>query len=348
VNITIKDVAKEAKVAPSTVSRVISDSPRISEKTKIKVRKVIDELGYHLNHNARVLVQSKTQTIGIVMKNSTSESMHDPFFPEAVRGISAYCSKMEFNITLTTGESEEAIFQDVIKMVQGKRVDGMIVSYSKKGDQVVPYLVEKGIPFVLIGSPFENHNEVMYVDNNNLEAAKEATTHLINLHHARIGFIGGDWDYEVSAARYNGYKAALSEHGLIYDEQYSKHDNSTQVLEDMVNDLMDLAYPPTGLVVTDDLVSLHVLQVLGKRGIQVPHDVSIISFNNARIAQLSIPPLTSVDTQIYQLGYESAKSLIEEINEPSELKKSVVIPTEIKQRESSGNYLNAPPVLSDE
>ncbi|HLS61373.1 MAG TPA: LacI family DNA-binding transcriptional regulator [Virgibacillus sp.] len=346
-SVTIKDVAKEANVAPSTVSRVLSDSPRISEKTKIKVRKVIDELGYHLNHNARVLVQKKTQTIGIVMKNSTSESLHDPFFPEVVRGISAYCSKMEFNLTLTTGESEEDIFQDVIKMVQGKRVDGMIVSYSKKGDQVVPYLVEHGIPFVLIGSPLENHNEVMYVDNNNVEAAREATTHLINLNHERIGFIGGDRDYQVSVARYNGYKTALIENKLIYDEQYSKHDNSTQVLEQMVNDLMDLSCPPTGLVVTDDLVSLHVLQVLEKRGIQVPNDVSIISFNNAMIAQLSVPPLTSVDTKVYQLGYESGKSLIDEINEPSELKKSVVIPTEIKQRESCGALLATPQVLSD-
>lgn len=341
-NVTIKDVAKEANVAPSTVSRVLSDSPRISEKTKVKVRKVIDEMGYHLNYNARVLVQRKTQTIGIVMKNSTSESLHDPFFPEVVRGISAYCSKKEYSITLTTGESEDDIFQDVVKMVQGKRVDGIIVSYSKKGDQVVPYLVENGIPFVLIGSPLEKHNEVMYVDNNNVEAAKEATTHLIHFDHKRIGFIGGDWEYEVSEARYNGYKAAIIENDLIYDKQYIKHGNSTHSLEEMVDQLMDLPCPPTGLVVTDDLVSLHVLQVLEKRGIHVPNDVSIISFNNAMIAQLSIPPLTSVDTQIYQLGYESGKSLIEDINEPSESKKSIIIPTVIKERESSRNLLVTP------
>ena len=89
VSVTIKDVAIRANVAPSTVSRVISDSPHISEKTKQKVRKVMDEMGYHLNYNARNLAQKSTKTIGIVVKNSAKESMYNTFFPEVVSGISA-------------------------------------------------------------------------------------------------------------------------------------------------------------------------------------------------------------------------------------------------------------------
>lgn len=119
--VTIKDVAKEAGVSSSTVSRVISDSPMISERTKRKVRQIMDDMGFHINENARNLVRQSTNTIGIVMKSSASESLHDPFFPEVLRGISSWCHKQDFSISLTTGESEEAIFQDVVKMVRGKR-----------------------------------------------------------------------------------------------------------------------------------------------------------------------------------------------------------------------------------
>lgn len=97
---------------------------------------------------------------------------------------------------------------------------------------------------------------------------------------------------------------------------------------------MNMSKRPTAIVVTDDLVAMKVLQVCHSEGIRVPEDLSIISFNNAMIAQVSSPALTSVDTQVFQLGHEAAKSLIEEINDPSDYKKSIIIPTIIKERES--------------
>ena len=217
-SVTIKDVAARANVAPSTVSRVISDSPHISEKTKRKVHKIMDEMGYHLNYNARNLAQQSTKTIGIIMKNSTKESMHNSFFPEVIRGISALCSKYDFSISLTTGESEEEIFNDTVKMVRGKRVDGMIVLYSKKDDKVVPYLIESGIPFVVIGKPLIESSKIMFVDNDNVQAAKEATDYLLNLGHEKIAFIGEDEQFEVSEARLNGFIQAMKGKNLDVPE----------------------------------------------------------------------------------------------------------------------------------
>ena len=222
-SVTIKDVAMQANVAPSTVSRVISDSPLISEKTKVKVRKVMDEMGYHLNYNAQMLALRSTKTIGIVMKNSTKESMHTSFFPEVIGGISALCSKYDFSISLTTGESEEEIFNDTVKMVRGKRVDGMIVLYSKKDDKVVPYLIESGIPFVVIGKPIIESSKIMFVDNDNVQAAKEATDYLINLGHEHISFIGEDEQFEVGEARLNGFSQALREKGIAVPEGYIRY-----------------------------------------------------------------------------------------------------------------------------
>lgn len=332
--VTIKDVAKRANVSPSTVSRVISDSPRISEQTKRNVKRVMDEMGYHLNYNARVLAQQKTRTIGVVMKKSSSDSLHDPFFPEVLRAISAYCNKEDYSIMLTTGESEEEIFEDVVKMVRGKRVDGMIVTYSKRNDKVIPYLKESNLPFVLVGSPEETTEEIIYVDNDNLKAAKHATNHLIDLGHERIGYIGGDLDYQVSTARFKGYQDALLKNKLPLIEIYMENPKTKAEVEQIVLRFMKLIKPPTALVVTDDLVALKVLQVCRREAIEVPEELSIISFNNSLIAQVSSPALTSVDTQVFQLGNEATKCLIEEINEPSAYKKSIIIPTMIKERES--------------
>ncbi|MBM7649503.1 DNA-binding LacI/PurR family transcriptional regulator [Bacillus ectoiniformans] len=332
--VTIKDVAKQANVAPSTVSRVIADSPRISEKTKKKVRKVMEEMGYYLNHNARVLAQKSTQTIGVVMKNSTTASLHDPFFPEVLKGISASCHKEDFHISIPTGESDEAIFQDVVKMVQGKRVDGLIVTYSKKDDKVVPYLKKQGIPFVVIGKPIGKANEMISVNNDNVLAAREATEYLIGLGHTAIGFIGEQPQYEVSESRLNGYQEALRLNHISINPAFIQCLDKAAPMKEVIDTLMEQTECPTGFVVTDDLTALNLLLCLREKNLRVPDDISIISFNNTMIAKLATPPLTSIDTQIYQLGYESAKCLIEEVKSVSKVKKSIIIPTFIEERAS--------------
>ncbi|MGX6444920.1 LacI family DNA-binding transcriptional regulator [Neobacillus sp. K501] len=334
-SVTIKDVAKKANVAPSTVSRVISDSPNISEKTKRKVRKIMEEMGFHLNLNARSLVQRSAQTIGIVMKNSTSQSLLNPVFPEVLSGISALCHKQGYSILLSTGESEEEIFQDTVKMVQGKKVDGIIVMYSKRDDQVVPFLMKSGIPFVVIGKPVFDSNQMMYVDNDNYQASIDATNYLINLGHQRIGFIGGDLRFEVTEARLNGYLAALRENDLEIRDGYIKNfPYDREQGAKAIGELLDLAERPTAFVVTDDLNAIIALLVLRERNIKVPEDVSILSFNNTMISRLSTPPLTSVNIQTYQLGFESARCLIEQIKDSTVINKRIIIPANIVERES--------------
>ncbi|MBZ5753635.1 LacI family DNA-binding transcriptional regulator [Metabacillus rhizolycopersici] len=333
--VTIKNVAKEAGVAASTVSRVISDSPQISDATKRKVRKVMEDMGFYINQNARNLVQQSTKTIGIVMKNSISESLNDPFFPEVLRGISAWCHKQDFSISLTTGDSNEEIFEDTVKMVQGKRVDGIIVLYSKQDDKVVPYLTECGFPFVVIGRPLTNAGEITYIDNDNVKAARDAAEYLIDMGHERLGFIGGSLEFEVNKYRLQGFKEAVLLNNLKLAEDYIKNPKTAESVRQAVYELMDMDNPPTGLVVTDDLIALNALIVLREKNIKVPDHVSIISFNNTQLTNFTNPTLTSVDTQIFQLGYESARCLIEEIKDPSQFKKQIIIPTIIVERKST-------------
>ncbi|UOY92111.1 LacI family DNA-binding transcriptional regulator [Ectobacillus sp. JY-23] len=333
--VTIKDVAKKANVAPSTVSRVIANSPRISEKTKKRVRKIMDELGYHPNVNARSLANQTTQAIGLIMPSSANKSFQNPFFPEVMRGISSYAHIKDYSLYMNTGETEEEIFEGVVKMVQGKRVDGIVVLYSRMNDLVIQYLTEQQFPFVLIGKPHHASEEITYIDNDNYMAGREVTEYLISLGHEHIAFIGGSPDLMVTKERLAGFKEAIKLADLRLPDEYVFYmDFLREGGQLAVERLMSYEQPPTAIVVTDDLMAMGVLSTLSEKGYHVPDDVSVVSFNNVIFSEIACPPLTSVDVRIFQLGYEAVKSLIEKIEMPEQSSRNIVVPYKIIKRQS--------------
>jgi DNA-binding LacI/PurR family transcriptional regulator len=338
-NVTIKDVAKRANVAPSTVSRVIADSPRISEKTKRKVREAMKELGYHPNFIARSLASQSSQVIGLVMPSSADQALQNPFFPEVIRGISKAAHEKKYALQMSTGEREEEIYEGVIEMLQGRRVDGVILLYSRVNDKLMKYLQQNGLPFVVIGKPHQKAEQITHVDNDNYRAAKEATQYLIELGHERIAFVGGNVNYLVTVDRLLGYEEALKEAGLPYRKDYIMHEEFLKEGgQEAMKELLSLAEPPTALVVADDLMALGVLNTLDEMNLRVPDDISIVSFNNTLLSEISRPPLTSVDIHIFQLGYEAAKNLIEKIVNPNEPIKRVIVPHRLVKRFSCDYY----------
>jgi DNA-binding LacI/PurR family transcriptional regulator len=333
--VTIKDVARIANVAPSTVSRVIADNPSISEKTKKRIRKVMDELGYHPNFNARSLANQTTQAIGLVMPSSANKTFLNPFFPEAIRGISTFAHVKDYSLYMTTGETEEEIFRDVVKMVQGKRVDGIVVLYSRQNDSIIHYLMQNNFPFVLIGKPSDEMENITYIDNDNYKAAREVTDYLITLGHTRIAFIGGNKDLLVTKDRLSGFMDSLKLSDLIVEESYIKHMEFVQEGgKQAVEELLSNSILPTAIVVTDDVMALGVLSALREKNIKVPQDISIISFNNSILSEIASPPLTTIDVHIYQLGYEAAKCVIDRIEAPDSAAKSVIVPTKLVVRQT--------------
>lgn len=335
--VTIKDVAKLAGVAPSTVSRVIANNPRISEATKKRVKEKMAELGYHPNFNARSLASQNSQAIGVVMPSSGDKALQNPFFPEVIRGISTKAHENQYALFLTTGNSENEIYDGVVGVVEGGRVDGIVLLYSRVDDHIMGYLKDKSFPFVVIGKPYRYQEEITHVDNDNFKAAQMATDHLINQKHERIGFVGGNLDLVVTVDRLLGYEKAVRQAGFSYKNEYVVHG---EFLEEggreAINELMSLKKPPTGLVVTDDLMALGILNTIGEMGVNVPGDISIVSFNNVLLAELSTPSLTSVDIDIFSLGYKAADCLIEKIKMPEIKPKRVTVPYRLVERNSCG------------
>lgn len=333
--VTIKDVAKVANVAPSTVSRVIANSPRISEKTKEKVRKVMKQLGYHPNFIGRSLANQATRAIGLVLPSSTGIVSQNPFFPIVLGGLSDGAHSKQYALHMTTGKTDEEIFDGVVSMVQGGRVDGVILLASRVEDPLVSYLLEQNFPFVVIGKPFKHVERITHVDNDNFKAAKDVTNYLLNLGHQQIGFIGGNLNLVVTVERLLGYERALRSAGVPLVNEYIIHDEFLREGgRDAVQALLSLKKLPTAMLVADDLMALGVLNALDELGISVPEDVSIVSFNNVLIAEMARPQLTSVDINIAELGFEAAKNLIQKIENPKEPTKRIIIPYEIVKRSS--------------
>ncbi|WP_173916974.1 LacI family DNA-binding transcriptional regulator [Halobacillus sp. Marseille-Q1614] len=334
--VTIKDVAKAAGVAPSTVSRVIADSPRISPATKRKVKKIMKDMGYHPNANARNLASRSTQSLGIVMPFSADKSLQNPFFPEVLRGISSIAHKQNYSISISTGETDQEMLEGVERMVYGNWVDGVILLYSQVNDPVLQFLIEKDFPFVIIGKPTERTDEITHVDNNNIQSGSEITKHLIDLGHERIAFIGGSLDLMVTVDRLKGYQEALEAASLPFLEEYRVH---TEFLKSggrqAVHQLFRLPEPPTGLVIADDLMAVGVIHMLEELGLMVPEDVSIVSFNNVYLSEITRPPLTTVDIKIFELGYQAARCLIEKVKHKEEPAKRIIVPYSVEHRLST-------------
>ena len=337
-DVTIKDVAKEANVAPSTVSRVLKDSPHISLKTKQRVREIMDRMGYTPNFQAQSLAAKSTQAIGVIMPDTAYQAFKNPFFSVVLRGISRCANEQKYGLYLSTSYTQEGIYEEVVSMVQGKRVDGLILLYSRKNDEVIEFLKQVNFPFTVIGRPLVHEKSITYVDNDNVTVAKDITSYLIKLGHKNIAFIGGNENFAVTIDRLKGYKQALEESGLPFRrdfliDEHVFNDKGYESLEKLIRtDPM-----PTAIIAQDDLTAYEILSYLEKLNIHVPNDLSIIGFNNQILSQHSRPPLTSIEIQISRLGVEATNCLIEKIKNPNTYPKRVTIPTQFIERESCRN-----------
>ncbi|WP_256442682.1 LacI family DNA-binding transcriptional regulator [Cohnella sp. LGH] len=332
--VTIKDVAKAAGVSPSTVSRVISEHPRISAETSRKVKRIMEELGYHPNLMAKSLVSRTTRTIAVIFPKPAEELLLNFFFYELIRGVLAQLTRAGYDLLMAGGSNEQEELDTVARLVKGGRIDGLILLYSRSSDPIIHFLRKENIPFTLIGRSLD-YVDVPPVDNDNVQAAYDATKHLIAQGQKRIGFVSGPTKLAMTQDRMNGYTKALAEAGLPFKQSWVVEGEF--LIESgyrAMASIMSQPEPPTALVVIDDVVAFGVLKGLSELGIRVPQDVAIVSFNNIALSELTIPPISSVDVGTYQLGY-TASQMVLNLMKDIEITTRQIIPHRLVVRESS-------------
>lgn len=336
-NVTIKEVAKLAGVSPSTVSRTCSDHPSISAQTKEKVHKAMQQLGYEPN-NSNLSVQN-TKTIGIILPASESDTYENSFYLETMRGISLFCNQKHYTSTLITGSTHEELLNTIKYMSKENRLDGVILLYSHKDDPIIDFLYEEGILFVLVGKAEKYTNETIYIDNDNILAAKEATNYLLNLGHKKIGYLGSEKSRIFSSDRKSGYILALTENNIPLRQDYCIELASVPKEQaEELSHLLSMEDRPTALVVSDDIFAMVLEKTAYSLHLKIPEDLSIVSFNNSLFAKLTTPQLTSIDVNARQLGIEAASQIINHIENPNLLATKIIVPHFMVERTSCAPY----------
>ena len=306
--VTIKDVAKAAGVSPSTVTRVIQNKSTISDETKKRVRKAMKELNYHPNLNARSLVSSYTQVIGLVLPDDSDVFYQNPFFPSVLRGIAQVASENHYAIQIATGKDEKERLNAISQMVYGKRVDGLIFLYAQENDPLVQLVVEEQFPFLILGkslSPF-----IPLVDNDNIQAGFDATEYFIKKGCSRIAFIGGTKKLFVTQDRLTGYEQALQEHNLPLDSNLTYF--ATEFLEDNGYRFSRLLFkhnPNIDAIITiDSLLAAGVCDYIAKHQLDVP----VLSFDSVN-PKLNLAAY--VDINSLELGRVSFETILQIIDD---------------------------------
>ena len=212
------------------------------------------------------------------------------------------------------------------------RTVGVILPPSAREVYENPFYLEmiRGI------NQFCNAHQYVYIDNDNFLAGQEATEYLIRRGHRRIAYLGSDNAYLFTADRKRGYQSALALAGLPLREDYCVEMTALDMEDAALRALIERADRPTAIVVSDDLLGVTLERVCLTRGLSIPEDISIISFNNSLFAKLTSPRLTSVDLNSFQLGIEAASQLISHIDHPELMATKSIIPHRIVERESCG------------
>lgn len=331
-NITIKEVAKLAKVSPSTVSRVIADNPKISEATKQNVYKAMETLKYRPNAIARSLANKSTKTLGLVLPSDDENLFANPFFIQAMKGISIYAQKKGYYIMYTHSGNETDSLNIVMDYINSKWVDGVILLAAMENDKCISYLKKVNHPFVVIGRP-ESTQDTLWVDNDNFQAMYNVVNYLIDKGHSSIGFIGGPHHFNVTKDRLDGYKRAMTVHGNSIDEQMILEvKDFSEACGYEAMQLMIKHKTPTAVVTTDDLISYGVLRVIKE---QENQNIEVVGFNNTPLASYQTPSLSSVDINAEKLGYYAAKLLIEKLQNDESTVNHYIIETSLVEREST-------------
>ena len=309
--VTIKDVAKAAGVSPSTVTRVIQNKSTISDETKKRVRKAMKELNYHPNLNARSLVSSYTQVIGLVLPDDSDVFYQNPFFPSVLRGIAQVASENHYAIQIATGKDEKERLNAISQMVYGKRVDGLIFLYAQENDPLVQLVVDEQFPFLILGkslSPF-----IPLVDNDNIQAGFDATEYFIKKGCNRIAFIGGAKKLYVTQDRLTGYEQALQEHKLPLDSQRTFF--ADEFLEEKGYKFSKRLFkhdPQTdAIITTDSLLAEGVCDYLNEHNLNIP----VLSFDSVK-PRLNLAAY--IDINSLALGRTSFETILQIISDTKE------------------------------
>lgn len=301
---TIDDIAKELGISKTTVSRALSGKGRLSEETRARVLAFAEQHDYRPNAVAQSLAQSCTYNIGLLLPGDSSVT-EAGFFHECMVGICETASQHKYDV-LVTMEREDSS-EGLQRILDHRKVDGVIAARSVVGSPVISLLKSKKLPFILIGSTSDQ--EVYFVDNNNQEACRDLAAVLISRGARRMALLGGEESYYVTRSRLQGFRDACQQFRLPWKEQLAFMNlGSTAQVAGAIKESVRLQADCI-LCMDDFLCNLALIQ-LREQKIRVPEDIKIACFYDDRILEHTVPPVTSLRFDAAELGRTACRELL--------------------------------------
>jgi LacI family transcriptional regulator len=335
--VTIFDVAREAGVSYGTVSRVLNNRDHVKPETREAVIQAMRRLGFVANSQARSLAGGPSQVIGLLV-----HSLSTSYIGEIVRGIDFELEAANYDLMLYTTHRRKMKESAYVATLTRGLADGLLLVLPRNAEDYLRRLRAREFPYILIDHQGNGDYE-RSVGATNWQGAHDATHYLITLGHRRIGFVTGALDLGCAVERLAGYHAALDQQGippdpaLVYTGDFFQPSGYAAGLA-----LLALPEPPTAIFASNDEMAFGVMAAARSRALRIPHDLSIVGFDDIPQAATSYPALTTVRQPLEDMGRVATRSLIELIADPQLRVERVALPTALVVRESCQVLKDAP------
>lgn len=329
--VTIKDVAKMAGISISTVSRVVNNSKPVSSEIRDRVLKIIEETGYVPNPVARSLVMKKSQLIGVLVPD-----ISNLFISELLNGIEEICKMYGYDVLLcnTYGETDEEL--KYINLLRSKQVAGVVFVSWKIEKSCVDVLTESKIPCSYIAKNAQDF-DIYSVCIDHKQATYDMTRHLLGKGHRKIAFFRSSVDDSIEdSQRLKGYKEALTAEGRAIDTSIIlQGDRTAESGYALTNALIEQEKSVDAIFASSDEMAIGVIGALIDHGLRIPQDVSVVGYDDIKMASMMRPTLTTIRQPIYDMGAVSVRMVVKLINEEPIEDKVNFLPYELVERQSS-------------
>ncbi|MGG1574792.1 LacI family DNA-binding transcriptional regulator [Fictibacillus sp. NRS-1165] len=323
---TIKDVAKKANVSVATVSRILNNLPGYSEKTKEKVLQVITEMGYQPNAIARGLINKKTKTLGVLLP-----AVSDTFASVVLSGIEDMAHDLDYSVMVCNTAKDGIRTMKYLQALREKQVDGIIFISEFFKEEYYNAITAMKLPIVLVST--KSAYDIPFIKVDDEKAVFDGVTYLLERGHRSIGMIAGTkGDTIATIPRIEGYKKALNKQGIAFETKKVVYgdfgfESGIEAAEELLYHNKDV----TAIFCSSDEMAAGALSYLYRMSIRVPDEISLVGYDNTKVAEMAIPPLTTVGQPLYEMGKNSVRMLLErEDGQP----KSMFMPHKIAERES--------------
>ena len=340
---TLEEIAQQAGVSRSTVSRVVNNQPNVDPDTRAKVLSIANSVNYQPNIAARGLAAGRSRVLGLVIPMGVSALFTDPYFPLLIQGISSACNEHDHSVMLWLADPEFER-RTIHQILRGGLIDGVIVASALMDDAVYEALHKDSKPFVLIGRhPVDTG--INYVDVDNVNSAREMVAHLLRLGYRHVATITGPKNMIAGVDRLQGYMSALRDRGLRPDQNLIVESDFTEAGGYAAMQRL-LPFKPDAVFAASDAMAVGALRAIREAGSRVPEDIAVTGFDDMPFAARTDPPLTTVRQPISRSGSVAVETLIDLVAHPNSPPRRIILPTELVIRASCGSALHRQPVLA--